>query len=261
LNDSTLLLESVKSTKVVTPMSSSANPTPLLRSEVSTNYVFIISSSILSEQGGIFLTPSIPPPGPGMVSFDWNDLVEPRLPSYAPFQIRVEVNSTNIYRCIVDEGASASILSSMVWKVLGSPELVPASHELLDFDRHPSEYLGVLPQFPISLGGNIAHVDVIVVQGSLDFNMILRHDYVYAMNVVVSTLFRVMHFPHNGSIITIDQLESDNHHPNSTLVQAAPLYVPSVCVDSTPPRVNYVASYPWCSIASKKEPVQSCFPS
>jgi hypothetical protein len=88
---------------------------------------------------------STPPPSPRMVSFDWNDLFEPRLPSSTPFQIRVEVNSTNIYRRIMDEGAFASILSSSVWKVLGSPELVSTSHELLDFDIHPSEYLGVLP--------------------------------------------------------------------------------------------------------------------
>jgi hypothetical protein len=144
---------------------------------------------------------------------------------------------------------------------LGSPELVSASHELLDFDRCPSEYLGILPQLPISLGGKIVLVDVIVVQGPLDFNMLLGRDYVYAMNVVVSTLFWVMHFPHNGSIVTIDQLASDNHHPNLTLVQDAPLYVPSVRVDSTPPQVNYVVSYPRCSISSEKELVQSCFPS
>jgi hypothetical protein len=81
------------------------------------------------------------------------------------------------------------------------------------------------------------------------------------MNVVVSTLFRVMHFPHNGSIVTIDQLAYDNHHPNSTLVQDSSLYVLSVHVGSTPPWVNYVASYPRCSIYSDQEPVQSRFPS
>jgi hypothetical protein len=161
----------------------------------------------------------------------------------------------------VDEGASASILSSSVWKVLGSPELVSASHELLAFDRCPSEYLWILPQLPISLGGETILVDVIVVQGPLDFNMLLEGDYVYSMNVVVSMLFQGMHFHHNGSIVTIDQLASDNHHLNSALVQAAPLYVPSVHVDSTLPQVNYVASYPRCSIASEHEPVQSCFPS
>jgi hypothetical protein len=250
--DPTLILESLESTKVVTPMQSSANTTLLSESDVSTDYVFSISSLGLSEQGGIPLILSTPPPSPTMVSFHWNDLVEPCLPSSAPFQIRFEFNSKKICRCIVDEGAFASILSSSVWKVLGSPEIVSALHELLAFDRRPTKYLGVLPQFPISLGGKTVLVDVIVVQGPLDFNMLLGRDYVYAMNVVVTTLFRVMHFPHNGRIVTIDQLAYDNHHPNSTLFQAAPLYVPSVHVDSTPPWVNYVASYPQCSIASKQ---------
>jgi hypothetical protein len=89
-----------------------------------------------------------------------------------------------------------------------------------------------------------------VVQGLLYFNIILGHDYIYAMNIVVSTLFQVINLPHNGSIVTIDQLEYDNHHPNLALFQTTPLYVPSVRVDSTTPWVNYVASYPWCSIAS-----------
>jgi hypothetical protein len=91
--------------------------------------------------------------------------------------------------------------------------------------------------------------------------MLLGRYYVYSMNAMVSTLFRVMHFHHNGSIVTIDQLAYDNHHPNSTLFQTTLLHVPSVRVDSTPPWVNYVASYPRCSIASKQEPMKSCFPS
>jgi hypothetical protein len=70
-----------------------------------------------------------------------------------------------------------------------------------------------------------------------------------------------MHFPHNGSIVTINQLTSYNHHLNSALFQATPLYGPSVRVDSTPPRVNYAVSYPRCSIDSKKKLVQSCLPS
>jgi hypothetical protein len=127
------------------PMQSSIDPTLLLGSDVSTDYVFIISSSILLEKGGIPLVSRTPHPNPRMVSFDWNDLVEPCLPSSTPFQIRFEVNSTNIYRCIVDEGAFESILSSSVWKVLGSLEIMSASHELLDFGRCPSEYLGILP--------------------------------------------------------------------------------------------------------------------
>jgi hypothetical protein len=96
-DDPTLLLESVESTKVVTLMQCLADPTLLLGSDVSTDYVLSISSSVLSEKGGILLTLSTPPPSPRMVSFDWNDLFEPRLPSSTPFQIRVEFNSNNIY--------------------------------------------------------------------------------------------------------------------------------------------------------------------
>ena len=63
-----------------------------------------------------------------------------------------------------------------------------------------------LPHLPITLGGKTVCIDVMVVQGPLDFNMILGHDYFYAMKAVMSTLFRVMHFPHDGKIMTIDQL-------------------------------------------------------
>ena len=44
-----------------------------------------------------------------------------------------------------------------------------------------------------------------VVQGPLDFNLLLGHYYVYTMKFVVSTLFRVMYFPHDGNIVTVDQ--------------------------------------------------------
>ena len=50
-----------------------------------------------------------------------------------------------------------------------------------------------------------------VVQGPLYFNTLLRCDYVYAMKAVVSTLFGVMHFPHDGKIVTIDHLSFVMH--------------------------------------------------
>jgi hypothetical protein len=76
---------------VVSPMQSSTNPTPPLRSDASFNYVFSISSSVPSEKWVIPLSSSTLPPIPRMVSFDWNDLVEPHLPSSAHFQITVMV--------------------------------------------------------------------------------------------------------------------------------------------------------------------------
>jgi hypothetical protein len=125
-----LLLESEQSSKVVELTQYLVDPTLLSWSDASFDYVFIIS-----------LSSSPLPPSPRMVSFDWNDLVEPRLPSFAPFQITILVESMlkGICRCIVDEGSSASILSSSAWQDLGSPKLVSATSELLAFDKRPSE--------------------------------------------------------------------------------------------------------------------------
>jgi hypothetical protein len=116
----------------------------------------------------------------------------------------------------------------LTWKDLGSPKVVLSTNEMLAFDRRLSEYLWSLPQLPITLGGNIILIDMIVVPGPLDFNMLMGHDYVYVMKAMVSTLFYVMHFPHNGIIVTIDQISCDNHYPSSISTQVSPLSIPSV---------------------------------
>ena len=96
-------------------ISVSINPTLPLESEVSTSDIFFTASSELTEQGGTELALDQPPPSSRIASFDWDSLVEPCLPSNAPFQIKVKVEPYTIARCIVDEGASVSILSARDW--------------------------------------------------------------------------------------------------------------------------------------------------
>ena len=118
----------------------------------------------------------------------------------------MNVTARQILHTIVNEFDSASIISSTTWKALGSPQLMPATDQILDFNRMPTAPLGILPHLPITLGGKTICIDVMVVQGPLDSNILLERDYVYAMKVVVSTLFQVMQFSHYGKIVTIDQL-------------------------------------------------------
>jgi len=127
-----------------------------------TQIIYIIRSE-LSKDGGISLISSVPPPSHGIIYFDWNGFTRPRLPFDNPFQIIVRVDSFNVYPSIVDEGVVVSIVSSYVWKHLGCPELLSVTHQLVDFDRRPSEPLGILPRFIISLGGRIVCIDVMVV--------------------------------------------------------------------------------------------------
>ena len=100
-----------------------------------------------------------------------------------------------------------------------------------------------------------------VIEDPLDFNILLGRDYVYAMQAVVSTFFHVMYFNHGKEIVTIDQLDFLDPSPDLTRDQVFPLLVPSVSIDTTPPRVNYVASCPLCSIAIEKQPLFSCLSS
>jgi hypothetical protein len=66
-----------------------------------------------------------PPSSNQMISINWNHLTEPRLPSYVPFQITMQVCDRNIPNTIIDEGASVSILSMNAWKILVPHSLRP----------------------------------------------------------------------------------------------------------------------------------------
>ena len=110
--------------EAVESISISFNPTFPLESEVSASHIFFTTSSELTEQGGDELVSDQPPPSSQISSFDWDILVESCLPFDAPFQIKVKVKSYTIACCIVDEGASVSILSTRTWRGMGSPSLV-----------------------------------------------------------------------------------------------------------------------------------------
>jgi hypothetical protein len=192
-------------TQVVDLISSSVDPTLPLESKPDTTHILLIDteSPVLR---GIPPSPVGPPPSNEAIHFDWGVLTGPRLPSHFPFQITVQVCGRDIPQTLIDEGASISILSSFAWQALGCPPLASVTQNLLAFNRRTSQPLGTLPQFPVTLGGKTVFIDVMVVQDPLDFSLLLGRDYVYAMKAIVSTLFRVISFPHDGRVVTVDQL-------------------------------------------------------
>jgi hypothetical protein len=67
----------------------------------------------------------------------------------------------------------------------------------------------------------------------------------------VSTLFPVICFPHNGKIVTIDQLSSiDPHLMVNHLPSLNGTYMPAM---SSPPQVNYVTTCPMISTPHERE--------
>jgi hypothetical protein len=248
----TLPLKSAKvvypSPPLVDPIHSSVDPTLLLESKPDTAHVFLVNTNS-TVPGGIPPPPVEPPPSNEAILFDWGALTGPRLPSHVPFQITVQVRGRDIPQTLIDEGASVSILSSVAWYALGCPQLAPVTHSLLAFNRGTSQPLGILPQFPITLGGKTVFIDVMVVRDPLDFSLLLGRDYVYAMKAIVSTLFRVISFPHDGRIVTIDQLSCIGPDWVTSLSGS---YMQTV---SPSPHVNYVALSPMTSTSDDLDPV------
>jgi hypothetical protein len=54
-------------------------------------------------------------------------------------------------------------------------------------------------------------IEVEVVDVPLDYNLLLGRSWKYAMHAVVSTVFWVLLFPHEGRIVTIDQFSFSRH--------------------------------------------------
>jgi hypothetical protein len=235
-------------TQVVDLISPSVDPTLPLESKPDTAHVFLVDTDS-AMSGGIPPSPVKPPPSNEAIRFDWDALTGPRLPSYIPFQITVQVCGRDVTKTLIDEGSSVSILSSIAWQALGCPQLTPVMQNLLAFNRRTSQPLGTLPQFPITLGGKTVFIDVMVVQDPLDFSLLLGRDYVYAMKAIVSTLFRVISFPHDGRVVTVDQLSFIDPAWIASLNGSCMLTV------SPPPQVNYVALSSIDSTSDDLDPV------
>ena len=62
----------------------------------------------------------------------------------------------------------------------------------------------------VQLGGKTTSIEVEVVDAPLDYNLLLGQNWMYSMQAVASSVFRVVCFPHNRKIVTIDQMTFKN---------------------------------------------------
>jgi hypothetical protein len=98
-------------------------------------------------------------------------------------------------------------MSLSCWKGLKSHALNKSPTILRAFNGRGFHPHGLLQSPPIQLGGKIITVDVEVVDAPLDYNFLLGRSRFYAMIVVASSVFRCVQFPHQGKIVTVDQLD------------------------------------------------------
>jgi hypothetical protein len=157
-----------------------------------------------------------------LITFDL-DSREPRLLTLIAFQIPVKIRNITVHQCIIDEGASTCIMSKTVWQKLGSPELIPSAITLRTYDGRPSSPEGLFQNVPVELEGKTILIDIEVIDAPLDYNILFDHSYMYAMKAVAYSIFWTMMFPHNGNIVTIDQVSHYEPNPSANLDNILPI--------------------------------------
>jgi len=106
------------------------------------------------------------------------------------------------------------------------------------WDGHSSQPLGMYRNFLVTLAGKTVHVDIEVINAPLDYNVLLGYSYTYAMTAVVSAAFHKMCFPHEGNIVTIDQLTyyelASMNSPKSIILSVSNKHSSTPCTNVSP---------------------------
>jgi hypothetical protein len=116
-------------------------------------------------------------------------------------------------------------MSITCWKSIGSPPLIESHITLKAFNGSGFRPYGVLPSLPITLEGKMVNIEVEVFDTPLDYNLLLGRSWIDSMHAVVSTLFHVVRFSHQGKVVTVDQLaffHSDAHTNNVPFIAKPP---------------------------------------
>jgi hypothetical protein len=166
----------------------------------------------------------IDPTDTNLIVFDLEDHI-PRLPPQLAFQIQVVVTDKSICRTVIDDGASTCVMSFTCWKAIGSPPLNESQNTLRAFNGSSFKPYGVLPSLPVTLEGKTVQVEVEFFDAPLDYNLLLGRSWVDSMRAVVSTLFHVVRFPHQGKVVTVDQLaffNADTRTGNMSFIAKTP---------------------------------------
>jgi hypothetical protein len=114
-------------------------------------------------------------------------------------------------------------MSKIVWKKLGSPEFIPSAITLRTYDGRPSSPEGLFQNVPVELADKTILIEIEVIDSPLDYNILFKCSYMYAMKAVASSMIFTMMFTHNGRIVTIYQVSHYEPNPSSIIHNILPL--------------------------------------
>jgi hypothetical protein len=142
-----------------------------------------------STQGKVLLKDigGIDPSNTNLIIFDLEYHI-PRLPPQLAFQLALNC-----------------VMSITCWKSIGSPALTESQNTLKYFNGTGFKPYGVLTSLSIMLERKVLNFKVEVFDAPLDYNLLLGCSLIDSMHAFVSTLFHVLHFPHQEKVINVHQ--------------------------------------------------------
>ena len=114
-------------------------------------------------------------------------------------------------------------MSISCWKSIGSHSLLHSPTLLTAFNSHSHRPNGIVPNLPICVGDKNVNVEVEIVDENLDYNLLLGRNWIYEMDAIASSLFRILCFTHKGRIVTVDQMDCSPIDPNTSANSTVPL--------------------------------------
>ena len=118
--------------------------------------------------------------------------LQPHFPYYVSLFIHVECLKMTFKRTVIDEGDAASMMSLSCWMGLGSLDLSKSATMLTSFDGRSFRPHEILPSLKFCLGGKTVTIKVEAVDAPLDYNILLGQNWMYSMQAIASSLFRVV---------------------------------------------------------------------
>jgi hypothetical protein len=92
------------------------------------------------------------------------------------------------------------------WKAIGSPTLNESHNTLKYFNGTIFKPYGFILSLSIALEGKAITVEVEVFDAPLNYNLLLGCNWIDSTCEIVSTLFHVISFPHQGKFVTVNHL-------------------------------------------------------
>ena len=118
--------------------------------------------------------------------------------------ITVDAKGKRIPMVLIDDGSALNVcpLKTASYLGLNIEDFVPTDQHMRAYDMSRREVLGTIT-LELTIGLMIKKVGFQVLNIALCFNMLFRRPWIHDIEVVPSSLYQKVQFPHEGAIVTI----------------------------------------------------------